>query len=73
VFEKNPAHGAVLLAPAKRLEIEAEFLSQQPGTFVPEPVNYWAGPAAMVVVELGAGAFEITAVVEELKAAEKVL
>jgi hypothetical protein len=73
MLEKNATDRAVLLTPTNVVEFVPKFLLEKSGAFRPEAVGDWAGTREVIVVELGTRAFEVTVVVEKLKASEEML
>ena len=73
MLEKNATDGPVLLTPTNVVEFIPKLLLEKSSAFRPEAVDDWAGTRELIVIELGTRAFEVTVVIEELKAAEQML
>jgi hypothetical protein len=70
VFQEQPADGAIPGTPIEPMGRHFEFLLEQDGSLVAQPVNHRLGTTSVVVVNLGARAFEEAVMVEQLKPAQ---
>lgn len=71
MLQIDAAHGAVLLAPAVWSIRGAKLGFEQFPALGAEAIHHRFGAGALVVLELGEGAFEASVVEEQLKAAQE--